>query len=203
MGKPTCQRAMQPGARGGDQARQRTPKVGGVQGPASASASRPRASGTSPVRRHSGGNPHFSKEVGEGSLRADIAAMSGGGPGWRREIRRRLGEMITCPLRDPSGVRKAVRSISPCYGLAGPEGERVGWSLSMHCMTRSIKVAIDAGTSLMSMPPIGSMTKGVRTVHMTEPTNQSTMRKGAALFDEELLASGVRQAVKLPGSDCC
>jgi hypothetical protein len=130
-------------------------------------------------------------------VRAYIEAMSGGGPGWKREVGRRLDEIITRTLGDSPGVRKAVRWNSPFYGVGGSEGERLGWFLSVHCLTKYVKVAFFAGASLSPMPPIGSKMKGVRYDHIFEPADKRSM-----LFDEELVASWVRQAASLPGSDC-
>lgn len=145
----------------------------------------------------SGGNPQIAKGDGDGPVQAFIAAMSGGGEGWKRDVGRRLDEIVTRVLRDPPGVRRAVRWNSPFYGIGGVQGERLGWFMSVHCVTKYIKVAFFRGTSLTPMPPIASKMKDVRYFHIFEPTE-----KMSALFDEALFASWVRQAALLPGTDC-
>ena len=126
----------------------------------------------------SGGNPQIEKGDGDASVRAYIAAM----PGWKRDVGRRLDALI---VRNVPDVRKAVRWNSPFYGVEGQ-----GWFLSVHCMTKYVKVAFFRGTSLRPLPPGESKQKEVRylDIHEDEP------------LDERLVASWIRQASELPGA---
>jgi len=128
----------------------------------------------------SGGNPQIAKADGDAPVRAYIAAM----PGWKRDVGRRLDALI---VRAVPGVRKAVRWNSPFYGIEGQ-----GWFAGLHCLTKYVKVAFYRGSSLRPLPPVGSKQEGVRYVHI---------REGERL-DEELVASWMKQASKLPGTDC-
>lgn len=67
-----------------------------------------------------------------------------------------------------------------------------GWFLSLHCLTKCVKVAFFRGTSLRPVPPVESRLLGVRWVHIHEEEPR----------EEGLLASWIRQAAKLPGTDC-
>jgi hypothetical protein len=127
-----------------------------------------------------GGNPQIAKADGDAPVQAYIAAM----PGWKRDVGRRLDALI---VRNVPGVRKAVRWNSPFYGIEGR-----GWFLSMHCLTRYVKVAFFRGTSLRPVPPVESKNEGTRYFHIHED-NQ---------LDVELVASWIRQASELPGVDC-
>ena len=133
-----------------------------------------------PAKLLSGGNPQIAKADGDAPVQAYIAAM----PGWKRDIGRRLNALI---VRTVPGVRKAVRWNSPFYGA---EGE--GWFLGIHCLTKYIKVAFYRGTSLRPVPPVESKNEGTRYFHIYEDDQ----------LDEELVASWIRQASKLPGTDC-
>lgn len=139
----------------------------------------------SPIRRTakpillSGGNPQIPKGDGDGPVQAYIAAM----PGWKRDVGRRLDALI---VRIVPGVRKAVRWNSPFYGI-----EDRGWFLGVHCLTSYVKVAFYRGTSLRPLPPGESRQEGVRYLHVHD---------GEGL-DERLVASWIRQASKLPGTD--
>jgi hypothetical protein len=128
----------------------------------------------------SGGNPQIAKADGEGPVQAYIAAM----PGWKRDVGRRLDALI---VRTVPGVRKAVRWNSPFYGVDGK-----GWFLGVHCITKYVKVAFFKGASLRPMPPVESKQKDVRYFHIFEDEK----------FDEELVASWIRQASALPGENC-
>ena len=124
-----------------------------------------------------GGNPQIAKADGDAPVQAYIAAM----PGWKRDIGRRLDALIVSTVPD---VRKAVKWNSPFYGMEGH-----GWFLNFHCFTKYVKVAFFRGTSLRPLPPGESKSKGVRylDIHEDDP------------LDEELVASWIRQASKLPG----
>jgi hypothetical protein len=130
----------------------------------------------------SGGNPQIPKGDGDGPVQAYIAAM----PGWKRDVGRRLDEII---VRAAPGVRKAVRWNSPFYGAEDPS---LGWFLGIHCITKYVKVAFFNGASLNPVPPVESKHQHVRYFHIFEGDE----------IDEELVASWVRQASKLPGDNC-
>ena len=125
----------------------------------------------------SGGNPQIAKGDGDAPVRAYIAAI----PGWKRDVVRRLDEVIT--QATPGGC-KAIRWNSPFYGIAGQS-----WFLGVHCFTKYVKVAFFDGASLRPLPPVESKQPKVRYVHIHE---------GDAL-DEKQLAAWVKQASKLPG----
>jgi hypothetical protein len=127
-----------------------------------------------------GGNPQIAKDDGDAPVQAYIAAM----PGWKRDVGRRLDALIVRTVPD---VRKAVRWNSPFYGIEGQ-----GWFLSVHCVTKYVKVAFFSGTSLHPVPPIASKRKHVRYFHIHEDDT----------LDEKLVASWIRQASKLPGEAC-
>jgi hypothetical protein len=131
------------------------------------------------VRLLSGGNPQIAKGLGDGPVRAYIAAM----PGWKRGAGRRIDRIIT---RAVPGVRKAVKWNSPLYG-AGPE-ESAGWFLGIHCFSKYIKVAFFRGALLRPAPPVASRHKDVRYLHIHEDA-----------FDETQFGDWVRQASRLPG----
>jgi hypothetical protein len=124
-----------------------------------------------------GGNPRIPKGDGDAPVQAYIEAM----PGWKREVGRRLDELIVRTVPD---VRKAVRWNSPFYGVEGR-----GWFLNVHCFTRYVKVAFFRGASLRPLPPGESKQEAVRSldIHEDDP------------FDEAQLASWVEQASRLPG----
>ena len=124
-----------------------------------------------------GGNPQIAKADGDAPVRAYIAAM----PGWKRDIGRRLDQLI---VQTVPGVRKAVKWNSPFYGIEGR-----GWFLNFHCFTRYVKVAFFRGASLRPLPPGASKHKDVRYLDI---------REGEPL-DEECLADWIRQASELPG----
>ena len=125
----------------------------------------------------SGGNPQITKADGDAPVRAYIAAM----PGWKRDVGRRLDALIE---RTVPGVRKAVRWNTPFYGTPAS-----GWFLAFHCFTKYVKVTFFAGTSLKPVPPVTSKNAGTRYVHISEDGQ----------FDEELLASWIEQASRMPG----
>ena len=87
-------------------------------------------------------------------------------------------------MRTVPGVRKAVKWNSPLYGAGD-----AGWFLSFHCFTRYVKVTFFRGGALKPLPPGESKHEAVRYLDI---------REGDAI-DEELMASWIRQAAKLPG----
>lgn len=129
----------------------------------------------------SGGNPQIPKGDGDGPVQAYIAAM----PGWKRDVGRRLDQLIE---RTVPGVRKAVRWNSPFYGV----GDGEDWFLSMHCITKYVKVAFFNGVSLSPMPPVESKHKEVRYFHIYEGDE----------LDEAQLKSWLNQSAALPGMSC-
>lgn len=135
----------------------------------------------------SGGNPQIAKGDGDGPVQAYLAAM----PGWKRDIGKRLDAIIVRSVPTSPGVRKAVRWNSPFYGVNDPTGS-MGWFLSIHCVTRYVKVAFFRGSSLRPPPPVKSKMKNVRYFHIFEGDK----------LDEALVADWVRQAASLPGTDC-
>ena len=82
----------------------------------------------------SGGNPQIAKAYGDAPVQAYIAAM----PGWKRDVGRRLDELIT---RTVPRLSKAVRWNSPFYGIEGQ-----GWFAAFHCFTDYVKVTFFRGT---------------------------------------------------------
>ena len=128
----------------------------------------------------SGGNPQIPKADGDAPVQAYIAAM----PGWKGDVGCHLDALI---VRSVPDVRKAVRWNTPFYGV-----EDQGWFLAFHCITKYVKVAFLNGTSLHPLPPVESKTKSTRYFHIHEDDE----------FDEELVASWIRQASELPGDTC-
>jgi hypothetical protein len=132
---------------------------------------------TTPPRLLSGGNPQIPKRHGDAPVEAYIAAM----PGWKREVGRRLDDLI---VRTVPGVRKAVKWNTPLYGTDGET-----WFLSYHCFAKYLKVAFFRGTSLHPVPPTPSKQKEVRYLHIHE--NEP--------IDEARFTAWVKQASELPG----
>ena len=125
----------------------------------------------------SGGNPQIPKGDGDAPVQAYIAAM----PGWKRDVGRRLDDLIVRTVPD---VHKAVKWNSPFYGVEGQ-----GWFLNLHCFTRYVKVAFFRGTSLRPVPPGSSKHDEVRYLDIHE--NEA--------LDEAQLVDWVQQASRLPG----
>ena len=125
----------------------------------------------------SGDNPQIPKGDGDAPVQAYIDAI----PGWKRDVARRLDEIIVGTV---PGVRKAVRWNSPFYGAEG-----LGWFLNFHCFTKYVKVAFFNGSQLDPPPPGVSKDENVRylSIHEDGP------------FDEEQFAAWVAQASRLPG----
>ena len=144
-----------------------------------AKASKPRQTAPRPssgkVVLLSGGNPQIAKGYGETPVQAYIAAM----PGWKRDVGRRLDDLIT---RTVPGMHKAVKWNSPFYGIEG-------WFLNFHCFTKYIKLAFFRGTSLRPLPPGESKHKEVRYLDIHEDDQ----------LDEAQLAAWVKQASELSG----
>ena len=125
----------------------------------------------------SGGNPQIAKADGDAPVRAYIAAM----PGWKRDVGRRLDQLVVRTIPD---VRKAVKWNSPLYGVEGR-----GWFLGVHCFTTYVKITFFRGAALTPPPPGASKQKDVRYLDIHEHDS----------IDENLLAAWIRQAAELPG----
>lgn len=125
----------------------------------------------------SGGNPQIAKADGDVPVQAYIAAM----PGWKRNVGRRLDEIIT---KSVPRVKKAVRWNSPFYGIEGR-----GWFLNFHCFTKYVKVAFFNGASLDPLPPGESKAENVRYLNVYEHEP----------LDEVQFVAWVEQASRLPG----
>ena len=126
----------------------------------------------------SGGNPQVAKGDGDAPVQAYIAAM----PGWKSDLGKRLDELIE---RTVPNVRKAVKWNSPFYGIEGQ-----GWFLSFHVFTHYVKVSFFRGSSLRPLLPGGTeRSKEARWIDIREQDQ----------FDEEKMATWVKQATALPG----
>jgi hypothetical protein len=129
------------------------------------------------VRLLSGGNPQIAKADGDAPVQAYIAAM----PGWKSGLGKRLDALI---VRTVPEVRKAVRWNSPFYGIEGR-----GWFLSIHVLTRYVKVTFFAGLSLRPIPPGGTpKSQESRWIDIYEDDS----------LDEQQMASWFKQAAALP-----
>ncbi|MDE0231257.1 MAG: DUF1801 domain-containing protein [bacterium] len=124
----------------------------------------------------SGGNPQIAKADGDAPVQSYIAAM----PGWKREVGRRLDDLIERTVPD---VRKAVRWNSPFYGVEGQ-----GWFLNCHVFTRHVKVTFFQGASLDPKPPLSGKDPEARWVNIHE-----------GKFDEARMETWIRQAAAIPG----
>jgi hypothetical protein len=124
-----------------------------------------------------GGNPQIPKGEGDAPVEAYLAAM----PGWKRDVGRRLDDIIVRTVLD---VHKAVKWNSPFYGIEGQ-----GWFLNFHCFTKYVKVAFFRGTSLRPPPPGESKQKEVRYLDIHEDDQ----------LDEDQVVAWVEQASRLPG----
>jgi hypothetical protein len=127
----------------------------------------------------SGGNPQIPKGEGDGPVRAYIAAM----PDWKREVGRRLDDLVTSTVKD---VRKAVKWNQPFYGAPGDDG----WFLSFRCYTTYVQVQFWRGTELDPVPPKPSKHAEVRYLDIHEDDE----------LDEARLRSWVEQAAAIPGT---
>lgn len=132
---------------------------------------------SSKPRLLAGGNPQIPKGFGDAPVQAYIDAM----PGWKRDIGRRLDELITKTVPD---VKKAVKWNSPLYGIEGQ-----GWFLGVHCYAKYVKVAFFRGAALRPPPPGPSKQQDVRYLDIYEDHP----------FDEAQFTDWVKQASLLPG----
>jgi hypothetical protein len=127
----------------------------------------------------SGGNPQIAKGDGRDPVQAYLDAM----PGWKGDVGRRLDALILDELPD---VAQAVRWNSPFYGV-----EDNGWFLSMHCMTKYVKVTWLNGAELDPQPPESSKHQAVRYSNIHENDR----------IDDDQLRDWIRQAAALPGDE--
>jgi hypothetical protein len=125
----------------------------------------------------SGDNPQIPKGEGDAPVQAYIEAI----PGWKRDIARRLDELVVKTVPE---VDKAVKWNSPFYGVDGR-----GWFLSFHCFTKYVKVTFFRGTSLSPVPPGKSKTAETRYLDIYEDEP----------LDEAQFVDWVKQASSLPG----
>jgi hypothetical protein len=123
----------------------------------------------------SGGNPQIAKAEGDAPVQAYIAAV----PGWKRDVCKRLDQLIVRAVPD---VRKAVKWNSPFYGIEGQ-----GWFVSLHVFTNYVKVTFFRGTSLRPAPPGGKSKEG-RWIDVREDD-----------LDEAQMTTWIRQAAAIPG----
>jgi len=125
----------------------------------------------------SGGNPQIPKGYGDGPVQDYIAAM----PGWKSRVGAWIDDVVVRTVPD---VQKAIKWNSPLYGM-----DDKSWFLSLHCMTKYVKVAFFRGAELEPEPPVGSKQPLVRYFHIHEGDEP----------DEAQFADWVRQASRLPG----
>ncbi len=113
----------------------------------------------------SGGNPQIALGYGDAPVQAYIAAA----PGWKRDLCRRIDQLIT---QSVPGVRKAVKWNSPFYGMA-----EKSWFMSFHIFAKYVKVAFFQGQSLRPVRPANQNTKTSATstcARMTGSTRNSS-----------------------------
>ena len=128
----------------------------------------------------SGGNPQIAKADSDAPVQAYIKAM----PGWKSALGKRLDALI---VRAVPKLRKAVKWNSPFYGVEGQ-----GWFLSLHVLTRHVKVNFFRGRSLKPLPPGGTpKSKESRWLDIYE----------GDVLDEKLLTAWIKQAASIPGWD--
>jgi hypothetical protein len=126
----------------------------------------------------SGGNPQIAKGDGDAPVQAYIAAM----PGWTAAIGRHVDALVVQEVPD---VRKAVRWNSPFYGSATG-----GWFLSLHVLTRYVKLTFFDGLQLDPPPPGGTAKSG--NARWLDVYEKDTV-------PSEQIRGWIRQAAALPG----
>lgn len=125
----------------------------------------------------SGGNPQIPKGDGAAPVRAYLAAL----PGWKRALGKRIDALV---VESVPGVQKAVRWNSPFYRVEGH-----GYFVSMHALTRYLKLTFFDGRALKPMPPGSSKDPNARYLDVYEDDE----------LDEAQLRAWFQQAATLPG----
>jgi len=125
----------------------------------------------------SGGNPQIPKGYGDDVVQSYVDAM----PGWKHEVGRAVDRIVTEAVPN---VEKAVKWNSPFWGV-----ERDLWFLSLHCMTRYVKITFFQGAKLTPPPPETSKYPDVRYFHVHEGEE----------IDAARFTDWVKQAAALPG----
>ncbi|WP_371823904.1 DUF1801 domain-containing protein [Phyllobacterium sp. 628] len=124
----------------------------------------------------SSGNPQIAKGEGNAPVQAYIAAM----PGWKRQIGRRIDDIVDRVFPD---VQKAVKWNTPLYG------KEDGWFFAMYCYKKYVQLTFMRGRSLTPVPPVASKVEGTRYFSIYEDD----------VLDETQIADWLKQATKLPG----
>lgn len=124
----------------------------------------------------SGGNPQIAKGYGDEPIAAYVDALSG----WKQDVARRVDAVVTQTV---PAVRKAVKWNSPMYGIPGQ-----GWLLTVHVLTRAVKVTFFQGARLDPEPPGRGKDPDARWIDVHEDD-----------LDEKLLTKWVQQAARNPG----
>jgi hypothetical protein len=135
------------------------------------------ASSAKPVKLLTGGNPQIAKGDGDAVVLEYIAAM----PGWKSAVGKKLFTLIVKHLPN---VQMAVRWNSPFFGIEGR-----GWLVSLHVVTRHVKLNFFSGASLKPVPPFGGKDPNARWLNISEGEE----------IDEVQVADWLRQAAKLNG----
>ena len=110
----------------------------------------------------SGGNPQIPKGEGDGPVQDYIAAM----PGWKRELGRRLDDLIVRTVPD---VHKAVKWNQPFYGFDGD-----GWFVSFRCYTKYVQLTFFRGRRSTRSHPRGPSTPRCGTSTSTRTTTSTS-----------------------------
>lgn len=129
------------------------------------------------IKLLSGGNPQIPKGDGDAPVRAYIEAVPGWKQGVIQAVDRTVGELVP-------GVERAVRWNSPFWAYPGR-----GFFLSVHCLTKYVKLTFFDGESLDPMPPGNVKAEGVRVLDVHEDDE----------LDLDQLARWIQQAEDLPG----
>lgn len=113
---------------------------------------------------------------GAAAVQAFIAAL----PDWKRELAEQFDQLIETEV---PGVRRAIKWHQPFYGAEG-----TGWFASFNAFTKHVKLSFICDQYLKPKPPTG-----------TDPTRQALDLTKTDTFNEDQIASWVRQAAAHPG----
>jgi hypothetical protein len=116
------------------------------------------------------------KADGSAPVRAYIESL----PDWKRDVARRLDDIIA---REVPDVQRAVKWSVPFYGREG-----MGWLASFAAFSKHVKIQFFRGADLTPPPPLGE-NRDARALDL----------RSAEEFDEAQIRDWVRQAAKLPG----